>query len=132
MKRLLVVLLAVAASVAGTRAYAHHSFAATYLQDQSVTIEGELVQFLIRNPHSFVHVTVTEKDGMKTPYVVEWGAATQLTSQGVTPQTLRPGDIVVVTGSPGRNPADHRIRLSTLQRPKDGFTWGLRQGERVE
>ena len=48
----------------GAQAYAHHSFAATYLEDQTVTIEGELVQFLFRNPHSFVHVMVKEKDGI--------------------------------------------------------------------
>ena len=63
MKRVLVVLLfAAVAVVAGStaKAYAHHSFAATYLEDQTVTIEGDLVQFLFRNPHSFVHVMVKE------------------------------------------------------------------------
>ena len=132
MKRHLVILLVAAASVAGTRALAHHSFAATYLEDQMVTIEGELVQFLFRNPHSFVHVMVTEKDGTKTRYAVEWGAAGQLGSQGVTRETLKPGDVVVVSGSPGRNPADHRIRMVSLRRPKDGFTWGGRPNEVVD
>ena len=37
-------------------AFAHHSFAATYFEDKTETVEGELVQFLFRNPHSFVHV----------------------------------------------------------------------------
>ena len=133
MKRHLVVFLLVAAAlIAGTRAFAHHSFAATYLEDQMVTIEGELVQFLFRNPHSFVHVMVTEKDGTKTRYAVEWGAAGQLGSQGVTRETLKPGDVVVVSGSPGRNPADHRVRMVSLRRPKDGFTWGGRPNEVVD
>jgi hypothetical protein len=65
MRRLLVVLIVATAALAGGRAYAHHSFAATYLEDQTVTIEGELVQFLFRNPHSFVHVMVKEKDGSR-------------------------------------------------------------------
>ena len=81
MKRVLVVLLFVAAAFvvgAGTKAYAHHSFAATYLEDQTVTIEGDLVQFLFRNPHSFVHVMVKEKDGSMVRYAVEWGGAGQL------------------------------------------------------
>ena len=63
MRRFLVVLIVATAALVGGRAYAHHSFAATYLEDQTVTIEGELVQFLFRNPHSFVHVMVKEKDG---------------------------------------------------------------------
>ena len=57
MKRLLVAAVAAWTCVFGALAYAHHSFAATYIEDKSVTIEGELVQVLFRNPHSFVHVT---------------------------------------------------------------------------
>ena len=44
---------------------AHHSFAGTYLEDaEPVKIEGELKAFLIRNPHSFVHV---EDPKLKNP-----------------------------------------------------------------
>jgi hypothetical protein len=132
MKRLLVVLLVAAASVLGSQAFAHHSFAATYLEDQTVTIEGELVQFLFRNPHSFVHVMVKEKDGQQVRYAIEWGGAGQLGGQGVTRETLKPGDVVVISGSPGRNPADHRIRMVSLKRPKDGFGWGSKPGEVVD
>ena len=129
MKRLLVVLLVAGSCALGTAAYAHHSFAATYLEDQTVTVEGELVQFLFRNPHSFVHVMVKEKDGQQVRYAIEWGGAGQLGGQGVTRETLKPGDVVVISGSPGRNPADHRIRMVTLRRPKDGFGWGAKPGE---
>jgi Family of unknown function (DUF6152) len=135
MKRYLVVGLVVVAAALfiGTRTtYAHHSFAATYLEDQTVTIEGELVQFLFRNPHSFVHVMVKDKDGKMTRYAVEWGGAGQLGGQGVTRETLKAGDHVIISGAPGRNPADHRIRMVTLHRPKDGFGWGKRPGETVD
>jgi hypothetical protein len=133
MKRYLVILLAAAAtSVAGARAFAHHSFSATYQEDQSVTIEGELVQFIFRNPHSFVHVNVKQKDGAVVRYAVEWGGAGQLGGQGVSRETLKPGDFVVITGSPGRNPAENRVRMVRLRRPKDGFGWGLREGEVVD
>lgn len=130
MKRVLVVaVLALSLAAVGERAYSHHSFAATYLEDQSVTIEGELVQFLFRNPHSFVHVMVKEKDGAMVRYAVEWGGAGQLQGQGITRETLKPGDMVVITGTPGRNAADHRVRMVSLRRPKDGFTWGTRPGQ---
>ena len=137
MKRYLVVLsFAVAAVVAGigARAYAHHSFAATYHEDQTVTIEGELVQFLFRNPHSFVHVNVVEKAGdAPRRYAVEWGGAGQLGGQGVNSQTLKVGDKVIITGSPGRNfPKEARVRLVTLKRPADGFDWGRRPGQTVD
>ena len=128
MKRLLVVLLVAGAFsfALGAKAYAHHSFAATYLEDQTVTIEGELVQFLFRNPHSFVHVEdpkLKNKDGTPVRWSIEWGAAGQLASQGVRTGTLKVGDKVVVTGSPGRNPEDYRLRMRTITRPSDGWTW---------
>lgn len=132
MKRYLVVLFVAAAMLVGVRAYAHHSFAATYLEDQTVTIEGDLVQFLFRNPHSFVHVNVKEKDGKIVRYAVEWGGAGALGGQGVTRETLKNGDHVIITGSPGRNPKDHRVRMVTLHRPKDGFGWGNRPGQVVD
>ena len=130
MKRLWVVLLVAGACALGIKTYAHHSFAATYLEGKTVTIEGQMVQFLFRNPHSFVHVMVKE-DGQMVRYAVEWGGTGQLGEQGVSGETLKPGDVIVVTGSPGRNPKDHRIRMVTLLRPKDGFGWGTKENEVV-
>ena len=132
MKRYLVVLLVAATCALGRPALAHHSFAATYLETQTVTVEGEIVQFVFRNPHSFVHVNVKEKDGTMVTYNVEWGGTGQLGGSGVTGGSLKAGDQVVITGAPGRNPADHRIRLVMLKRPKDGFTWGQKPNETVD
>jgi hypothetical protein len=124
MKRYLVGSCAVIALAMSTQLLAHHSFAATYLEDQSVTIEGEIVQFLLRNPHSFVHVMVKEKDGTANRYVVKWGSPAQLSGK-VSRDTLKPGDHVIISGNPGRNAADHRVRLLTFKRPSDGWSWGI-------
>jgi thiamine monophosphate kinase len=70
--------------------------------------------------------------GQMQRWTVEWGGAGQLDGQGVTRETLRPGDQVVITGNPGRNPADYRIRLVTLLRLSDGFGWGQRPGQVVD
>jgi len=131
MTRHLVAPLVVAALALGAQALAHHSFAATYLEDQSVTIEGQLVQFLLRNPHSFVHVMVKEADGSMVRYVVEWGSPSQLSGK-VSRDTLKPGDQVIISGNPGRNAADHRVRLLNFKRPKDGWSWGMLPDEKVD
>ena len=115
-------------SVAGG-AYAHHSFTATYDETSETRIEGTLVQFLYRNPHAFVHVMAPDASGEIRRWAIEWGAAGTLDRQGVRRETLRVGDHVVITGNPGRNPIDHRIRMLTLERPADNFTWGTRPGE---
>ena len=38
------------------RPFAHHSFSATYEITKAIKLEGTIVQFVYRNPHSFVHV----------------------------------------------------------------------------
>jgi hypothetical protein len=130
--RLIVLLLAAATLLSGIQLYAHHSFAATYFEDKQQTIEGDLVQFLFRNPHSFVHVDGKNEKGETVQYAIEWGGGGQLNQQGVTRETLKPGDHLVIVGNPGRNPEDHRLRMISLKRTSDGFTWGGRPGERFE
>ena len=132
MKGRLLVLLVVGVLLFGVTAYAHHSFAATYHEDKTVQIEGKLVQFMFRNPHSFVSIEAPDENGVMLRWGVEWGGAGQLGGQGVTRETLKPGDVVTVTGNPGRNAADHRIRMLTLRRKSDGFGWGQRPGEVVD
>jgi hypothetical protein len=39
---------------------------------------------------------------------------------------------LVISGNPGRNPSDHRVRMLSLRRPSDGFGWGMRPGEVVD
>ena len=124
MKRTMFVLLAAAGLLSTVPAYAHHSFAATYFEDKTLTIEGDLVQFLFRNPHSFVHVEAKDEKGELQRWAIEWGAGLQLNRQGVTRETLHPGDHVIITGNPGRNAEDHRLRMRTISRPKDGWKWG--------
>jgi hypothetical protein len=113
----------------GVAARAHHSFASTYDETKTVKVEGKLVQFMFRNPHSFVHVMAPDEQGQMQRWAIEWGGTGQLAGQGVTRETLRPGDVVVISGNPGRNPADHRVRMVTLRRTSDGFGWGTRPGE---
>ena len=129
MKVKLLALLFMAALATGGTAYAHHSFAATYFEDQTIQIEGRLLQFQFRNPHSFVQISAPDADGNMQRWAVEWGGAGQLGSQGITSGTLRPGDEVIVVGNPGRKDGDFRVRMRSLRRTSDGFGWGQAPGE---
>jgi hypothetical protein len=125
MKRVVVIALVVLAAATVARSWAHHSFAATYDESQKVTVEGTLVQFLWRNPHSFVHVTVKDpKTGEALRWAAEWGGGGQLSRQGVARDSLSVGDTLVVTGDPSRTKGDRRLRVRTIFRPSDGWRWG--------
>jgi len=131
MRRMLLFVLA-AALVAGTAADAHHSYSATYDISQQVRLEGKLVQFVFKNPHSFVTVQAPDPKGVVQRWSVEWSGTGQLNNQGVTRETLKPGDAVVVLGNPSRVPGEYKALMVSLKRPLDGFAWGGRAGEAVD
>jgi hypothetical protein len=112
--------------------HAHHSLGATYDGDKEVKLEGKIVQFLLRNPHSFLHIEVPDANGEMQRWSLEWRSAGSLSQQGINAGTLKLGDVVIITASPSRTPADHRGVLKTLHRKSDGLGWGDRPGETVE
>ena len=124
--------LALAAMLAASSAaYAHHSYAATYDVTREIKIEGKLVQFVYRNPHSFVHVTAVDEKGAPQRWAVEWSGTTQLNNSGVTKESLKVGDVVVILARPSRVAGEYRALMLNLKRPSDGFTWGS-PGQQVD
>jgi len=121
------VIIAGVVGAAGVPASAHHSFAAEYFEDQMVSVEGDVVQFDYRNPHAWVHLAVKDERGEMQKVSAEWANPGRLKQQGLTADTIKPGDHVIITGSPGRNPAERRIHLKRIQRPDDGWTWPLQR-----
>jgi hypothetical protein len=116
----------------GAVAYAHHSYGATYDTSREIKLEGKLVQFVYRNPHSFVHVQAPDPNGVMQRWSVEWAGTAQLDNTGVKRESLKVGDEVVIVGRPSRVTGEYRALMVSLKRPLDGFTWGARQGEVVD
>ena len=102
-------------------ASAHHSFPAHYVADGNVVLEGTVSEFLWRNPHSFIHLEVTNDAGEPELWALEWHNTVIMTRMGFTPETISSGDEVVVSGNPARD-GTRRIRMVTLERPADGFS----------
>ena len=125
-------LIVVGAVMVAATASAHHSFGATYEVSKQIKLDGEIVQFVYRNPHSFVHVEAPDAKGEVQRWAIEWSGTAQLTGQGVTRNTLKVGDKVAVVGRPSRVPGEYRVLMVNLVRPSDGFTWGRNAGEIVD
>jgi len=121
-RKLMILALAAGTILAGGAA-AHHSFAATYIVDKEIKVEGKLVEFMYRNPHSFVKVEAPDDTGEMQTWTVEWGGGAQLSRDGVSRESLKAGDVVQIAGNPGRDATSHRIRLHSIVRPSDGWKW---------
>jgi Family of unknown function (DUF6152) len=118
--RLVVVVLA--AVGLGVSLAAHHSVATSYRENERVTIEGELVTLIYRNPHSYLHVMAPDRQHQPRLWAIESSSGQQL-RQKLSAASLVPGDRVIVTGDPGRDEGTWRMRLRTIVRPRDGWRW---------
>jgi hypothetical protein len=95
--------LAAAASLAGGSAYAHHSFAAEFDVKSPVEFKGKVVKVELINPHSWIHVEITNKDGVKEVWMVEGGSPNALFRKGITKASIPIGAELRVTGYQARD-----------------------------
>jgi hypothetical protein len=104
----------------GSSAFAHHSFAPHFDSSKPVSISGTITQFEAQNPHSYVHIKAVDESGQTREYVCESHGVTQLTRNGVTPQILKVGTKIRVTGSLSRH-SPYMCFFNTVELP-DGRT----------
>ena len=102
---------------------AHHSFGADYFEEQKVSLEGDVIAFELKNPHAWLHLAVVDENGKRQEFSAEWSNPARLKQAGFSPESFKAGDHLIITGSPGRDAAEHRIHLRTIQRPSDGWKW---------
>ena len=106
----------------------HHSYSELYIEADTIEVEGEVIEFQYRNPHSWIHVMGQEAFGKPKPYAAEWASVSRLERDGITARTLKAGDIVRIWASPSRNPNDNRIHLKRIERRSDRWKWGGQNG----
>jgi len=109
--------------LSGVPLRAHHSFPTYYHEDQSVTIEGDVLEFDFRAPHAWVYLDVPDAQGRPRRFAAEWANPNRLTRDAITKDTLKAGDRVRITGSPGRTASENKIHLKRIERPADGWRW---------
>ena len=78
---------------------AHHSDV-MFEDKKEITVEGVVKEFQFTNPHSWLLVDVTNKDGSVTTWGFEAEGPTTLIRNGVRPADFRFGTKVKITGHP--------------------------------
>jgi len=119
--------IAIAAGVfaAGTASVtAHHSFAAAYNMSESITITGTVVNVRLTNPHSFFFLDVENESGEIERWSFEAGTPSGMIRNGYSPQVIREGDVVTITGFHARDPDVNAGMLRELV-TADGTVFGM-------
>ncbi len=86
--------------------YAHHSFATHYIPSQSMELEGSVVEFSLRSPHSEMLLDVLGEDGQVTQWSIEAAASAHLQRMGIRRDTFGVGDTIKVVAWPNRKPGN--------------------------
>ena len=77
------------------RTFAHHSVA-MFDQQQEIAIDGVVKELELVNPHSWLHITVTNETGREVVWSFEMQALSRLEDQGFSVDLVKPGESVTV------------------------------------
>ena len=101
--------------------HAHHAVAGNFDVSQDIRLEDAvLTEFRFVNPHVYIYLDVPGEDGAATAWRCEMSAANHLRRRGWTADSMVPGQVMTIDGSPARREANVcHVGLITLP---DGST----------
>jgi hypothetical protein len=107
----------VALLLSATPALAHHAFAAEFDDKKPVKfVDATVTKVQLINPHSWIYVDVKGADGKVENWAIEAGSPNILLRRGVTKDTLKVGDKIVVEGYQSKD-GSHRANGRDLKLP---------------
>jgi hypothetical protein len=79
---------------------AHHSFA-MFDSDKTISLTGTLKEFEWSNPHAWIRIEVADAaSGQPAEWAFEMGSPGQLGARGMKPDSVKPGDKLVIKAHP--------------------------------
>jgi hypothetical protein len=82
---------------------AHHAFGSEFDPNRPVLLKGKIVRVEWVNPHSWIHMEVSNADGTKDVWMIEGGSPNSLLRRGVTKESLKVGTEIIVDGYQARD-----------------------------
>jgi hypothetical protein len=109
MRMCAVLVLLVLVGFGSSTPLAHHSVSGEFDMSKTVTLKGVISRLEWINPHIYVHVDVSEENGVKNTWRLETFPPSQMRRAGLTKELLmgKPGEVVTVSILPARDGTRH-------------------------
>ena len=95
--------LVVGLVITGVALQAHHAVAGVYDLNKEVVLQGRLKKLNFTNPHASIELSVPDKDGKITDWILTTASVQILTREGINKTSMKPGELLKVTILPARN-----------------------------
>jgi hypothetical protein len=120
-------------SLAVSPVRAHHAFAAEYDGKKQVHLEGVVTQMEWINPHTWIHIDVTDAAGKVTSWMIEGGSPNILLRRGFNKGSLEKGQKISIDGFQAKD-GSYRANGSNITYPdgKKLFLGSSGEGNPVE
>jgi hypothetical protein len=96
-------IIAAVVALMAVSASAHHSFSAEYDSNKPIKLAGKVIEMRWSNPHAWIYINVTGKDGKVVKWAWETGGANALYRRGWRKEDLVAGTELVIDGYQARN-----------------------------
>ena len=113
------VIVVLATLLSPVTAMSHHSFSAEFDVGRPVEVTGTVTDMEWTNPHAWLHIDTVDDQGNIQSWAIEMLGINRLVRSGISPQTVKKGDILTITGFGSRD-GTNTANASSLTRTVTG------------
>jgi hypothetical protein len=119
MRNLFSILIIITTLCSSMAVLSHHSFSAEFDVGRPINITGAITNVEWTNPHAWLHLAVEDEQGNIQHWAVEMLGVNAIVRSGMTPQTVKNGNVLSITGFGSRD-GTNTANASSVTRTETG------------
>ena len=104
-------------------AVSHHSFSAEFDVGRPVELTGTVTSFELINPHAWLFIETEDDQGNLQSWAIEFLGINVLMRSGITHNTVKPGDLLTITGFGSRDGTNTANASSVVKNETGELLW---------